>query len=437
MTDWGYARVSTVDQNLGLQLDALARAGCDHVFEERVSGVAKKRPVRDQVLAQVLPGDRITVWALDRWGRSTSEVLSIIQDLDQRGVSFRCLTQPVDTSTPMGKMFIGFLAVMAEFERSLLQERVRAGKARMKEEGRHPGGRALFGFEHDHVTVNQDQAQLLREARDQILNHGQTLSSVVDGWNARGLAPGNAARWRVTHLRRILLNPRVIPVVGQDAHDRLQRLFTDQERRKGGRPAEYLLSGILTCTRCTRPLYGVWRTRRNGSREEYYRCEAGKGSGGRFTGCGRTSIAMSRADAWIEDAFITVVVGEDFARALDRRRAELLQGEATAQELDDYRAEIIELEQVLPTRFGTDEMRQRHDQLQKLVKKATAQLMARPDLQAMMDLPRSEKELRRAWEGWSTGQRRTWIKRLITRIDVKAAVKGSAVEERLVPIFRF
>jgi DNA invertase Pin-like site-specific DNA recombinase len=128
--DIGYARVSTLDQNPGLQLDALARAGCAPIFEERVTGVAKSRLVRDQALAQLRAGDTLTVWALDRLGRSTSETLAIVRGLDEHGIRFRCLTQPVDTSSAMGKMFIGFLAVMAEFERELLRERVLAGKPR-------------------------------------------------------------------------------------------------------------------------------------------------------------------------------------------------------------------------------------------------------------------------------------------------------------------
>ena len=84
--DIGYARVSTLDQNPGLQLDALARAGCAPIFEERVTGVAKSRLVRDQALAQLRAGDTLTVWALDRLGRSTSETLAIVRGLDEHGI---------------------------------------------------------------------------------------------------------------------------------------------------------------------------------------------------------------------------------------------------------------------------------------------------------------------------------------------------------------
>jgi DNA invertase Pin-like site-specific DNA recombinase len=434
MADVGYARVSTLDQDPGLQLDALARAGCAPIYEERVSGVSAKRPVRDQALGQLRRNDTFTVWDLSRLGRSMIEVVSIVEELDRRGVRFRTLTQPIDTSSPTGKLQLQILAAVAEYERRMIVERVRAGKALMIAEGRHPGGRALFGFERDHVTIKEDQAQLLREAV-QALDQGKTLSNVVDAWNARGLRPGQASHWRVTHLRRILLNERVIPIIGQDAHDRLRRLFGDQERRKGGRPATWLLSGILTCS-CGRPLYGARRTRRDGAEELNYRCEAAKGSGGRATGCGRTSVAMARADDYARELFVVAVAGPDFAQALAQRQAELLAEDVTAADLDNWRAELADLDQVQGTRFYSDAMRRRHEELRRTVDQATAQLLAQPDLQALVDLPRSEQELRRAWDRWTVVERRAWIKRLVERIDVRPAAAGVRAEERLVPLWR-
>jgi DNA invertase Pin-like site-specific DNA recombinase len=441
MADVGYARVSTLDQDPGLQLEALARAGCAPIYEEKVSGVAAKRPVRDQALAQLRPGDTFTVWDLSRLGRSMIEVVSIVESLDQRQVRFRTLQQPIDTTSPTGKLQLQLLAAVAEYERRMIVERVRAGKALMMAEGRHPGGRALYGFAADHVTIIEDQAQLLREAVRRVLDQGHTLSAVVDDWTAQGLRPGQAARWRVTHLRRILLNPRVVPIIGQDSYDRLVRLFTNPERRKGGRPAGYLLSGVLTCARegCGRPMYGARRTRRNGTREDTYRCEAGKGSGGRFAGCGRTNVAMDRADAWAEEMFLAAVVSERFAQALSRRQAELLAEDVTAQDLDDWRAELAELDQVQGTRFYSDTMRRRHVELRRLVDQATARLLAQPDLQELISLPRSEEQLRARWQAWSVAERRAWIKKLVHRIEVRPAERrgpGQDVGQRLTPVWR-
>ena len=434
MTDYGLARVSTLDQDPGMQLEALARAGCDRVLEEKVSGVSTRRPIRDQILKELRPGDTLTVWDLTRLGRSMVEVVKIVEDLERRGVRFRVLTQPIDTSSPTGKLQLQILAAIGEYERQMIRERVRAGKRRMLAEGRHPGGRALFGFEDDHITVIEDQAQLLREAV-QALDKGQTLSNVVDAWNAQGLRPGQASHWRVTHLRRILLNERVIPIIGQEAHDRLRRLFIDQERRKGGRPAAFLLSGVLVCNRCHRPMYGARRTRQGGVQENTYRCEAGKGSGGRHAGCGGTSVAMDRADRYVEEMFIAAIVSEELVEALARRQAELLAEDVTVEALDTWRAELLELEQVQGTRFYSDAMKRRHDELRRMVDQATTQLLAQPDLQAMMDLPRSEAALRARWAAWDIAQRRVWIRRLVHRIEVKPATVGR-VEERLEPVWK-
>ena len=134
--DIGYARVSTLDQNPGLQLNALEQAGCNAIYEERVSGVAKKRPVRDQVLNQLTAGDTLTVWKLDRLGRSVAELHQIVEELEARQIRFRCLTQPIDTSSPTGKLFFSMLAAFAAFEQDMIKERVRAGKQRMSSTGR-------------------------------------------------------------------------------------------------------------------------------------------------------------------------------------------------------------------------------------------------------------------------------------------------------------
>jgi DNA invertase Pin-like site-specific DNA recombinase len=433
--DVGLARVSTRDQNPALQLAALEQAGCSAIYEEKVSGVSAKRPVRDQVLAELQPGDTLTVWKLDRLGRSVVELLDIINDLTSRTVRFRCLTQPIDTSSSTGRLFLTFLAGFAEFEREIMRERVLAGKERQRAEGR-PMGPLVFGWA-DTDTVNEDQAELLREAAERTLT-GEPLNRIVDGFNTRGLRPGKATRWRVTHLRRILQNPRTAGIVGKEIHDKLVRLFNAPGRQRLGRVAEHLLSGILRCGRpdCGQPMYAATKGGKTGAPQLVYRCKKGTGSGGRHAGCGSTVVSLHRADAWAEEAFVAAVVEEEFAQALNQRQAELLASDMTAEQLDDWRQEIAELGQVLETRFGTAEMKRRHDELQRLVREATARLMAQPDLQQLLDLPKSEAELRAAWVGWSIPERRAWLRRVLECIVVNPGTvhhRGSDVEARLDP----
>jgi DNA invertase Pin-like site-specific DNA recombinase len=425
--DVGLARVSTLDQNPGLQITALEQAGCDAIYQEKASGVAAQRPVRGQVLAELQPGDTLTVWKLDRLGRSTAELLDIVGDLDRRGIRFRCITQPVDTSSSAGRLFLGILALIAEFERELMIERVIAGKQRQREEGR-PMGRLPFGW-HDAETVNQEQAALLNQAADSLLD-GVNVSGVVDVWNAAGIAPERGTRWSVTPLRRMLTNPRSAAILGPEKHAAIVRLFATPDRKRQGRPAEHLLSGILVCV-CGQPLYADVA-----KGQHVYRCRKGAHSGGRSAGCGRINVSERAADRWATEAFVAAVVEEEFRDGLDRRLAELLTEDMTAEQLDDWRAEIAELGTVLETRFGTAEMKRRRDDLQRLVREATARLMAQPDLQALIDLPKSEAALRAAWAGWTVPERRAWLRRVLDRVIVKPATstgRGSDVDARLDP----
>jgi len=138
--DIGYARVSTGEQTLDLQLDALAQAGCGKVFTETASGAKADRPVLAEALAYLRPGDTLVVWRLDRLGRSLSHLIATLGDLAGRGVGFKSLTERVDTTTPGGKLVFHVLGALAEFERDLIRERTQAGLAAARARGR-VGGR--------------------------------------------------------------------------------------------------------------------------------------------------------------------------------------------------------------------------------------------------------------------------------------------------------
>lgn len=137
----GYARVSTEDQETRLQLDALHAAGVTTIYQEKTSAVSA-RPELQSALASLRPGDTLVVWKLDRLARSLSDLLGIIDRLASRGASFRSLTEPVDTSTPMGVFVVQVLGAVAQLERSLIIQRttagIRAARARGVAWGRKP-----------------------------------------------------------------------------------------------------------------------------------------------------------------------------------------------------------------------------------------------------------------------------------------------------------
>jgi DNA invertase Pin-like site-specific DNA recombinase len=135
----GYARVSTTDQQPQLQVDALTGAGCYRVFTETASGARADRPVLEQVLDQLRPGDTLVVWKLDRLGRSLRHLVDTVTGLAERGIGFRSLQEAIDTTTPGGKLVFHVFAALAEFERDLIRERTSAGLAAARVRGRHGG----------------------------------------------------------------------------------------------------------------------------------------------------------------------------------------------------------------------------------------------------------------------------------------------------------
>jgi DNA invertase Pin-like site-specific DNA recombinase len=136
---FGYARVSTLDQDHSLQLDALTAAGCHSIIVETSSGARADRPELRKLLDQLRPGDTITVWRLDRLGRSLRHLIEIAEDLRQRGIGLRSVTESLDTNTPGGRFLFALLAALGEMEREIVIERTRAGLKAAADRGRRGG----------------------------------------------------------------------------------------------------------------------------------------------------------------------------------------------------------------------------------------------------------------------------------------------------------
>lgn len=137
----GYARVSTQDQHLELQRQALTAAGCERIFEDKVSGMVAERPGLAQAMQVLRAGDTLVVWKLDRLGRSLKRLLELVDELKAMQVGFRSLTDAIDTGTPSGRFFFHVMASLSEMERDLIAERTRAGLAAARKTGRVGGRR--------------------------------------------------------------------------------------------------------------------------------------------------------------------------------------------------------------------------------------------------------------------------------------------------------
>jgi DNA invertase Pin-like site-specific DNA recombinase len=143
----GYARVSTEDQRLDLQQDALTKAGCSKIFVDRASGARADRPGLDRALDQLRRGDTLVVWKLDRLGRTTLQLLGLLENFAEKGIKLRSLQDGIDPSTPMGKAMLQIAAVFAEMERNLIRERTKAGLSAARARGRVGGRPSLLSPE--------------------------------------------------------------------------------------------------------------------------------------------------------------------------------------------------------------------------------------------------------------------------------------------------
>jgi DNA invertase Pin-like site-specific DNA recombinase len=135
----GYARVSTFDQNLDLQIDALKKAGCEKIYTDQLSGAKAERPGLIEALAFARKGDTLVVWRLDRLGRSLRHLILTVEEMQSRGIALKSLQDSIDTATAAGQLQFHMIAALAQFERSLIQERTNAGLVAARARGRLGG----------------------------------------------------------------------------------------------------------------------------------------------------------------------------------------------------------------------------------------------------------------------------------------------------------
>jgi DNA invertase Pin-like site-specific DNA recombinase len=166
----GYARISTIDQTLALQQDALSAAGCQEIYTDTVSGSVTERPGLTNALSHVRSGDTLVVWRLDRLGRSLPHLIETVSQLQQQGIGFRSLQEQIDTMTSGGKLVFHVFGALAEFERDLIRERTHAGLAAARARGR------LFGRPKALTPRKIEQLRTLaKDERNTVAEICQTL----------------------------------------------------------------------------------------------------------------------------------------------------------------------------------------------------------------------------------------------------------------------
>ena len=167
----GYARVSTLDQKLDLQMQALRKAGCKKFFREKVSGASRQRPEFQRMLEQLRAGDTIIVWRLDRLARSTRDLLETMEAIGEGGARFQSLSEPwADTTTHAGKLIMTVFAGIAEFERDLIRERTKAGRVAARDRG------VSFGRPR---KLNPEQVKLAQR----LISEGKSVRQIAETFN--------------------------------------------------------------------------------------------------------------------------------------------------------------------------------------------------------------------------------------------------------------
>jgi DNA invertase Pin-like site-specific DNA recombinase len=167
----GYARVSTLDQKLDLQMQALRKAGCKRIFREKVSGVSRRRPEFLRMLEQLRDSDTVIVWKLDRLARSTRDLLETMETIREAGIRFQSLSERwADTTTHAGKLIMTVFAGIAEFERDLIRERTKAGRVAARDRG------VSFGRPR---KLNPEQAKLAQR----LISEGKPVRQIAETFN--------------------------------------------------------------------------------------------------------------------------------------------------------------------------------------------------------------------------------------------------------------
>lgn len=199
---YGYARVSTCQQDTEIQLKELRRFGVDLIYEEKISGVSRERPELKKLLARLKQGDVLVVYKLDRLGRSVRQIMDIFDLLTERGCGFKSLTEPFDTTSALGEFFLHIMAAFAQFERSLIRERSIAGQLQAMKKG------VIFGPKS---SITPELTETFRDLRGQGLTYKEIgriygLSADTVSRHARGV--GFAKRGTFPLLSKRLLGDK-------------------------------------------------------------------------------------------------------------------------------------------------------------------------------------------------------------------------------------
>jgi DNA invertase Pin-like site-specific DNA recombinase len=369
-----------------MQRAALEQAGVPQhniIERELSSGSEQWRRERDAILADLKHGDTLVVYRFDRLGRSLTDLVTVIEDLVERGVIVKSLTEGLDLSTAGGRFAFHVLASAAEFERELIRERTTTGLRVRIEAGQVVTGPRLYGFADDGVTHVEHEAVIIREVTRRILA-GESIHSAVDDLNARGIPTATGGSWQRYGLRELLRNPRLAglhsykgkvlgpgtwkPIISVDEHEELRARLPRFKGRGvgGGPPVRYAYSGILTCDVCK---VGRIIGNSRGAGRIYYGCGNPK--------CHRTTISAALLERDLNIAILPKLLDPTFVE----RVAKAAGGDPSlSARLAEDRQLLVRLaRQFGEGKFGEDEWQAMREPIERRVREAEERQANQPN----------------------------------------------------------
>jgi site-specific DNA recombinase len=412
----------------------------------------KPRPGYERLLEAVRARevDVIVAWDPDRLHRSPRELEDFVELLQSTGTSVETVTAGTyDLSTPAGRMTARIIGATARAESEHKAARQRRKHEELARAGMVGGGGSRpFGYEADRVTVNLEEADLIREAARRLLA-GEAMHSILTDWGRRGVRTVSGKPWRTTTLRRVLQSPRIAglrqlrgevvadavwpTIIDRATHERIRGILADPARRRGGHPREYLLTGgLCRCSLCGVPL--VARPKADGRR--CYCCVRGVD----FSGCGRIRALADRLEEHVRDVVLAALDGPGLTTAL--RAATASDGR---QELPDrLRTDEDALEQLAVDHYhhrliGRAEFLAARHALESSINVTRRALRQRTGAGVLADLSPGSAALGAAWEAGSIGWRRALLAAVLERVEVGPAVRGRNFfdPERVKFVWRF
>jgi site-specific DNA recombinase len=396
----------------------------------------RRRPQFDRMVEGIKAGrfDAIVVWHPDRLTRSTKELESIIDLVESTGAAVGTVTAgDYDLTTPEGRLTARIVGAVARKESEDRSRRIRRKHLELAEAGDgRGGGTRPFGFNADRLTINEPEAELVREAARRVLA-GEAVRGILRDWDARSVATVTGARWSPITLTRLLTGPRTAglrahhgkvtakavwpAIVSPDDHVRLVAVLTDPSRQKYYRPTRYLLTGLVVCQACGARMVA----RPTESHRRRYVC--GKGPG--YHGCNHTFIDAEELEQMVSEYVIEAIAGPALAAAMAEQAEASSGGDDALAEIASLEARQAELAEMWAAGdIGKVEWAAARDALDKRLETARGRVVADQRPLTLADLPADVNALSALWPTLSFDRRRAVIGAIVDEVTIGPGRRG-------------